>query len=379
MSLGKAAASVSKTDVERYVRKAATSKVREEMAACMEAASTKAERQDCKDTTAKNALATAMGKDAAKVSGTAVEEFVQKAGEAEVATEISACVEVSSSEDQKKICRAAAKPSLARVLGRQEVTNADLSYHILMASRNEVRGEMLSCMTVAGNSSAKMKACKDNEAKAAIASTQGTVPEKVSDTIVEEFSAAAAATALSSELTACSDAGNTGAFCTSSVRRSASTKAYELRKLVAATLGQSVSNVSDTDVNIYKQRGSQNAVGSQMSACSKAAASSAAKQNCTQGAKQAFAQAAGKATEAVMPSDVQYQVNMAAKDIVRTRMSSCVDSTIDDSQRSSCATGPTKEGLQHALAVNTLSNVVVKQYVQSAAAIQVVFPSASEC
>ena len=67
-SLGKDPATVSDTEVREYQKKAAEDSLSQAMSACMAAATDATARASCKDDTAKNALATSLGKDPADVT-----------------------------------------------------------------------------------------------------------------------------------------------------------------------------------------------------------------------------------------------------------------------------------------------------------------------
>ena len=65
--------------LRKYQKKAAEDSLKQAMSACMASATDAAARASCKDNTAKNALATSLGKDPADVTKSELQNFVDKA------------------------------------------------------------------------------------------------------------------------------------------------------------------------------------------------------------------------------------------------------------------------------------------------------------
>merc|ERR1711959_524680 len=106
-----------------------------------------------------------------EVTDTEVLNFVDKAGQEAVADAF-ACVEMAADRTAKQACKQSeAKTALADSLGEDaaDVTESEVEQYVRKAAKNKVGDEMETCMTLAGNVDNEIKACKNTKAKAALA------------------------------------------------------------------------------------------------------------------------------------------------------------------------------------------------------------------
>ena len=159
------------------------------MKACMEGASDGAARTSCRDTTAKAALATALGKQTTDISATELNKFMADAGKDQVREEMKACMESASDGAARTTCRdTTAKAALATALGKQtsDISATDLNKFMADAGKDQVGQEMTACMESAADGAART-ACKDTTAKAALATSLGKQTSDITATQLNRF------------------------------------------------------------------------------------------------------------------------------------------------------------------------------------------------
>ena len=128
------------------------------MKACMEAASDANARTLCRTTTAKDALATALGKQASDVTATELNTFVRESAKArvscncahvvfvtacgnQVTEEMTACMEAATDGAARTTCKdTTTKQAIATALGKQtsDITATDLNKFVDGASKEQV-------------------------------------------------------------------------------------------------------------------------------------------------------------------------------------------------------------------------------------------------
>ena len=111
------------------------------MKACMEGAADGAARTTCRDTTAKAALATALGKQTSDISATELNKFMADAGKDQVREEMKACMESASDGAARTSCKhTTAKAALATALGREvaDVSTTELNRFVTDAGKEQV-------------------------------------------------------------------------------------------------------------------------------------------------------------------------------------------------------------------------------------------------
>ena len=159
------------------------------MKACMESAADGAARTSCKDTTAKAALAIALGKQTSDITPTELNKFMADAGKEQVREEMKACMESASDGAARTTCRdTTAKAALATALGRQasDITPTELNQFMADAGKEQVGQEMKACMVGAADGAART-ACKDTTAKAALATSLGKEGSDITPTELNRF------------------------------------------------------------------------------------------------------------------------------------------------------------------------------------------------
>lgn len=105
-SLGKLPDQISPAELMGFVNGAARDNVKGAMVACMKDATTKAARQECRDMSAKQALAESLGKEQAEVSPVELNEFLSEAAMSEVQETMMTCAEQAAGDIHAlKLCR----------------------------------------------------------------------------------------------------------------------------------------------------------------------------------------------------------------------------------------------------------------------------------
>ena len=159
------------------------------MKACMESAADGAARTTCKDTTAKAALATALGRQTSDITPTELNKFMADAGKEQVREEMKACMESASDGAARTTCKATtAKAALAIALGKQtsDISATELNKFVNDAGKAQVGQEMKACMESASDAAART-ACKATTAKAALATSLGKQISDITPTELNKF------------------------------------------------------------------------------------------------------------------------------------------------------------------------------------------------
>jgi hypothetical protein len=188
-ALGKQTSDITATELNQFMADAGKDQVREEMKACMQSAADGAARTTCKDTTAKAALATALGKEASEITPTELNKFMADAGKDQVRVEMKACMESASDGAARTACKdTTAKAALATSLGKEasDISASELNRFVNNAAKDQVREEMKACMGNAADGAART-ACKATTAKAALATSLGKQTSDITPTELNKF------------------------------------------------------------------------------------------------------------------------------------------------------------------------------------------------
>jgi hypothetical protein len=316
-------ASVSATELNKKQQEAAVSHVANQMDACMSQATTQAQRDACKATTASAALAAQLGVPAASVTTTQVNEFLEKAAKSQVKDAMKTCVDANMNdggmtrEAASAACKGdVVKAAMSKSLGKDpaSVSQADVELYVQKAAVDEVANHMAACVANAVTA-ADRTACKGTALQDAMKASLGVSTVTAAD--VEEFTRNAATSAISAEMDACTSAGLlTPAQC----------KADAAKRAMQNSLGKAASEISNADINAFVKKAAKAQVSSKMSACTAAASTAAARLACRTGSilKDALKTTLGK-TE-VSSADVESFVANAAKGAVKDAMAACTAS-----------------------------------------------------
>jgi hypothetical protein len=197
--------------------------VAEAMATCMasvtgDAANKKTMRTDCKDTTAKTELASLLGKQVSEVSAAELQKFLDGAARNNMAKAMDGCMKAAGSEATKMTaCRdVTAKQSLATSLGKDlaDVSATELDQFRKKAARSDMAEKMKSCVSTAADKAAKT-ACSASAGKDAMAAALGKSAASISTFELKKFQEGGAEDAFKSSMEACMKAaGAVPAACT---------------------------------------------------------------------------------------------------------------------------------------------------------------------
>ncbi len=168
--------------------------VKDAMKSCMEAAADTAAKHLCKGTSGKEAMANAMGYDVSDIGAADVEKFVISAAKNALGELMETCMGIASTDAARKECRSStAKSEIASALGKDlsEVSNEEASIFMRKAAKTQQQVKLKSCYSAATTDTEKA-ACKTT-AKAAFAESLGKVAGDISSAVIEEQMIEAAA------------------------------------------------------------------------------------------------------------------------------------------------------------------------------------------
>jgi len=156
---------------------------------CMSGASTAQDRSDCKNTNAKDALATFLGKPASDVTDLELDQFLDKGAKAKVGNTMRTCMSAATTANARASCKSSsAKSSLATALGKDEneITDMDIEEFTMQAAQEEVQSKMKTCVDAA-TTSAERAACSESAGKTALAASLGMETGDVSDYELKKY------------------------------------------------------------------------------------------------------------------------------------------------------------------------------------------------
>jgi hypothetical protein len=327
-SLGKA--DVTDVELEEFLKDGAKAAVGEAMASCSKVAEQSAtpskDIADCKANSVKIALQNSIGKD---LTSTDVEQFVRDGAKDAANRAMKAAMQVDGTAVEKKeAAEKAAKVALSQSLGKENVTNIELKEFIYAGAKDAVGASMKACMENAGRDNSKQIECKTEVAKQTLAESLGL--KTVSQEDVELFVRKSA---------------RDQAMKTMQASASANATASERKKAVTAALTKALGNdVTPSRVEEFIEAGAKSAVKAAMSACSATAnaeGNATSKRNvlskCKQdAAKKALASTLGKTD--VEDNEIESFVRDAAKTAVAEAMVAAMsDNTASPAERKEAA------------------------------------------
>ena len=184
-----------------------------------------------------------------------------------------ACVEMAADKAAKQACKQSeAKAALADSLGEDaaDVTESEVEQYVRKAAKNKIGNEMETCMTLAGEVDNEIKACKDTKAKAALAKSLGKDESDVTAAETGIFCKKASKGQMGDKMTACYTAAANNATLKAACKTSGKTA-------LGRALGKKSADVTAADVDEAIDKAAKQKVAGIVDACSKAAAGDATK------------------------------------------------------------------------------------------------------
>ena len=386
-TLGKDVSEVDPTVVNRYTNDAGVQQIREQMRACVEGATNATAKLECRapasnrraaSLSMKGALAQVLGKDESDVTGTDVYMFQERAAVDDLMQTMEACMDGTAADcttdactNKRNTCRTEeAKKSLAALKGKASATNVtdtELNLNINRCGKGSVRRKMRFCMdgiTDPDGNDDKRAACRNTEAKKALASSLGKKEDDITATEFEGILRDAAKEDVLKEMNACVESA-TGATA------KAQCKAVTAKATLVKSLGKKTTEVSTTEVNEFVKDAAKDEVAKTMNACKDASTGTA---TCKSTAvKNTLALSLGKEAAAVTSTDVNMFVADAAKSEVRDTMKACMEAASDDNERGDCKGTTAKAALAKSLGKDTteIDSTQLTRFVNDAAKVQV--------
>merc|ERR1712224_799289 len=169
-------------DKEKMQKEGAKTAVEDAMKNCMKTAKSKAARDNCQKDQ-KAALAQALGRN---VTATEVNKYNERAAEDAVRKSMSVCTAAATTDADKYACQQTAKEQLATALGKtaNETSDQELQKYLKGGAKKQLESEMDSCVKRAGTNKAERALCRSNTAKDALKSSLG---RNVTNTELELF------------------------------------------------------------------------------------------------------------------------------------------------------------------------------------------------
>merc|ERR1719326_1217596 len=164
-----------------------------------------------------------------------------------------ACVEMAADRAAKQACKQSeAKTALADSLGEDaaDVTESEVEQYVRKAAKNKIGNEMDTCMTLAGNDDNKIKDCKDTKAKAALAKSLGKDDSDVTAAETGIFCKKASKGQMGDKMTACYTAAANDATTTAQEKATAKAACKTSGKTaLGRSLGKKTADVTAADVD----------------------------------------------------------------------------------------------------------------------------------
>lgn len=348
---------VSAAEMNRYMKNAGRDQVRDAMSVCMSRATTQSDRDACRGTTAKDALAVSLGKTASEVTPVELNKFVREASRAQVSSTMRSCMADAATSTARKACHTQAADAYATANGLDKATVPAWKVNRAMedAAREEVASTMDACMKHAGDGSAR-KACVSTTTRSALRLSLG--KERVSLREVKEFQERAAADSMGKAMSDCmAEAGSVAATCKTQAKT-----AY------ATARGLTAGEISKAQMAKAMKSGARTAIVDTMRNCMEAATNNPARAACrSTSAKEALKTSLGKTS--VSDTDVNKFVRSAARDSVATTMRACIQTAVTSAERLACKTSTAKEALATSLGKqgSAVSLTQVTKFVKSGA------------
>ena len=352
---------VSDTDIEKFVLDNAKDSAAKAMKAAMETAGTDdAAKETAARNAAKKALEESLGK--AEVSETELQTFLNDGAKSAVADAMKACVSTAVDNVAKENCRgSSAKEALKQSLGKADVSALEVEEFIEDGAKDAVGDAMSSCMKVALNmdndneKSTAIQNCKSSSVKKALESSLGADVSDVDvETYVRDSAKEAAAEAMRLVM-------ETQKNATNEQREAAAQDAA--KKALKLSLGKE--NVTNLEVRKFINEGAKDAVGDAMKACMEMAGDDTTKQQkCrTETAAKSLAQSLGRSSDSVDQAEVELFIRKAAEEKARKAMEAASKVGATDVERKSA----TKAALKEALGTGEVTDTDVEEFIEAGA------------
>jgi hypothetical protein len=336
-ALGKS--EISNTKLEEFIEDGAKSAVKSAMSACVsaaeseaDAAAKKAKLDDCRSSSAREALSKALGKsDSSEVSKTEVESFVRNAAKAAVADAMKAALEDDSTSEAEK--RQAVKQALAQSLGQSEIDDRSFEFFKKKGAQDAIADTMKSCVEAAkleASTSAvesARAACAGNSAKEALQTALGN--KNVTNADVNKFVQQAGKSSAALSRKNCMKAADTDV----TEQKKCSSDRTELIETIKASTGKST--VTDDMAEAFVLDGASSKASETVVACASLAGTDTTKLNeCKTEAKNNIAILLGKSSTSStstgnrrLSSKLLFTTSRRSRDLSTTD-----DNTISDSE-----------------------------------------------
>lgn len=343
-------------------REAGMGAVESAMSTCMAAAKTKQTRDTCKTKTAKEALVKSLGRN---VTNTEMNKFRQNAAKDAVRKSMEVCTKAATTESDKYACRTTAKEALALALGQtvNETTSTQLNLYLQGAATQQVEREMKACMQAAKTEAAR-KACREQTAVKALKSSLG---RNVTSTELNLFMQKAAGQKMREDMDACMKAAGTNSTMKKMCRDDTA------KASLAASLGKDPSKVTPQELSKFKRKAGEDAMRAEMEACMDTLGKKPKKSEvdkCTKKAREAFTTAQGLDANAVSNTKLNREMERSAMSKAQELMDSCMADAKDKKARAACMS-QSKSALAKVMGATSMSKTSQKQMMNKMAATSV--------
>jgi len=345
-SLGKNPADVTGTDMQASVKNAATNAVLNSMDACMKSATDISARTSCKGG-AKTAMLANLGIPADEVDDADVESMMMDAAKSSLRSTMTSCMDLATMHAAREACRgSSAKAALVSAMGKDaaDVTGSDVQMYLMESAKQGQADKMTACTTAAGTNATNLLACRGS-AKKNLAASLGLDPSAVTDTDVEASIRAAGKTKVAGTMEACVKAANSSSVEMGKCAKDQTTRRGTVKSPAKEALeAVSGKTVTDVEVNANVVGGAKEAIASGNKACMASAGTNATKQTgCTTKGPKTLAKALGKPDDEVTEDTFLEFSGMSAIGKTAEAMEGCMNAV--NASKSACLMDTVKKAM----------------------------------
>jgi len=349
--LAKTLGTVDNTQLQEYLQGAARNAMATEMASCGAAAGNDAAaRAQCVSVNAKNQLATSLGLSASEVTGQLLNKYVSDAARSACGSSITACMQAATTAAERLDCTSGStlKNTLAQSLGisTESVTAGDLRGFVESSAIDSMKSTLTACMSALNTSSSDIATaratCRTNTACTAVATSLGLEASALSAADCASYLQGAERTEIQDKMSACVSGVDTTLNTTA--QRAARKACHSAAKSALALMqGSDASSVSNENMQVYLRDSAMSEnVPAIMAACMDAintslatSAQESARTACrTTATRAALAESLGLMDDEMSDSEVQEALNTASMQSARKAMKACMG--LGQSEQTAC-------------------------------------------